>query len=131
MSSKPALGLPLVLTLESPNDSVIDCPSWIPRRETVETPEDLVGSSVTSGTARNLKENALAFLKEPLMSKSHSREDYGEFLCLSFLFLGGEGPTKPFRHPGALHQAPWVAKAIYCLMFQMLSVTDREKAGVG
>lgn len=97
----------------------------------METLEDLIDSTATCGTARNLKENALGFLKEPLMSKNHSREDYEELLCLSFLFLGGEDPAKPFRYPGAFHQARWLAKAIYCLMFQMLLLTDREKAGVG
>ncbi|KAG0705268.1 hypothetical protein GWK47_024524 [Chionoecetes opilio] len=68
------------------------------------------------------------------MSKNHPREDYEELLCLSYLFLGGEGPAKPFRRPGALHQARWMAKAIYCLKLQMLksqlSLTGREKAGV-
>ncbi|KAG0727887.1 hypothetical protein GWK47_033694 [Chionoecetes opilio] len=85
-------------------------------------------------TASKLKDDALAFLKEALMSKNHPREDYEELLRLSYLFLGGEGPAKPFRRPGALHQARWMAKAIYCLKLQMLksqlSLTGREKAGV-
>ncbi|KAG0716138.1 hypothetical protein GWK47_010338 [Chionoecetes opilio] len=129
-----ASALPLVLTLESSNDSVIDGPSWIPRRETVETSEDLVEFFATNDTASKLKDDALAFLKEALMSKNHPREDYEELLRLSYLFLGGEGPAKPFRRPGALHQARWMAKAIYCLKLQMLksqlSLTGREKAGV-
>ncbi|KAG0730275.1 hypothetical protein GWK47_028563 [Chionoecetes opilio] len=104
------------------------------QRETVETSEDLVEFFATNDTASKLKDDALAFLKEALMSKNHPREDYEELLRLSYLFLGGEGPAKPFRRPGALHQAWWMAKAIYCLKLQMLksqlSLTGREKAGV-
>ncbi|KAG0715569.1 hypothetical protein GWK47_011670 [Chionoecetes opilio] len=104
------------------------------QRETVETSEDLVEFFATHDTASKLKDDALAFLKEALMSKNHPREDYEELLRLSYLFLGGEGPAKPFRRPGALHQARWMAKAIYCLKLQMLksqlSLTGREKAGV-
>ncbi|KAG0725719.1 hypothetical protein GWK47_038071 [Chionoecetes opilio] len=120
MSSKPASALPLVLKLESSNDSVIDGPSWIPRRETVETSKDLVEFFATNDTASKLKDDALALLKKALMSKNHPREDYEELLRLSYLFLGGEGSAKPFRRPGALHQARWMAKAIYCLKLQML-----------
>lgn len=76
----------------------------------------------------------MAFLKEALKSKNHLREDYEEFLRLSSLFHGGESPAKPFRRPGALHQARWMGKAIYCLKLQMLksqmSLTGRRKAGV-
>ncbi|KAG0724225.1 hypothetical protein GWK47_041072 [Chionoecetes opilio] len=104
------------------------------QRETVETSEDLVEFFATNDTASKLKDDTLAFLKEALMSKNHPREDYEELLRLSYLFLGGEGPAKPFRRPGALHQARWMAKAIYCLKLQMLksqlSLTGREKAGV-
>ncbi|KAG0724984.1 hypothetical protein GWK47_004858 [Chionoecetes opilio] len=104
------------------------------QRETVETSEDLVEFFATNDTASKLKDDALAFLKEALMSKNHPREDYEELLRLSYLFLGGEGPAKPFRCPRALHQARWMAKAIYCLKLQMLkfqlSLTGREKAGV-
>ncbi|KAG0726267.1 hypothetical protein GWK47_036965 [Chionoecetes opilio] len=90
------------------------------QRETVETSEDLVEFFATNDTASKLKDDALAFLKEALMSKNHPREDYEELLRLSYLFLGGEGPAKPFRRPGALHKARWMAKAIYCLKLQML-----------
>ncbi|KAG0722968.1 hypothetical protein GWK47_043521 [Chionoecetes opilio] len=104
------------------------------QRETVETSEDLVEFFATNDTASKLKDDASTFLKEALMSKNHRREDYEELLRLSYLFLGGEGPAKPFRRPGALHQARWMAKAIYCLKLQMLksqlSLTGREKAGV-
>ncbi|KAG0728147.1 hypothetical protein GWK47_033096 [Chionoecetes opilio] len=107
---------------------------WHGARETVETSEDLVEFFATNDTASKLKDDALAFLKEALMSKNHPREDYEELLRLSYLFLGGEGPAKPFRCPGALHQARWMAKAIYYLKLQMLksqlSLTGREKAGV-
>ncbi|KAG0726569.1 hypothetical protein GWK47_004280 [Chionoecetes opilio] len=55
------------------------------------------------------------------------------FLRLSYLFLGGEGPAKPFRVLSS-PSSRWMAKAIYCLKLQMLksqlSLTGREKAGV-
>ncbi|KAG0726234.1 hypothetical protein GWK47_037027 [Chionoecetes opilio] len=120
--SSPSVSTPRLRTL-----------AWC-KRETVETSEDLVEFFATNDTASKLKDDALAFLKEALMSKNHPREDYEELLHLSYLFLGGEGPAKPFRRPGALHQARWMAKAIYCLKLQMLksqlSLTGREKAGV-
>lgn len=90
MSLKPALALPLVLTMESSKYSVIDGPLWIPRREMAETSEDLVEFFTTNGTANKLKDNTLTFLKEALMSKNHPSKDYEE-LCLSYLFLNGEG----------------------------------------
>lgn len=89
------------------------------QRETVETSEDLVKFLVTNGTSSKLKEDTLTFLKETLMSKNHPREN-NEELCLSFLFLCGEGPGKPFHHTGTLHQAWYMVKAFYCPKLQML-----------
>lgn len=88
--------------------------------ETVETLEDLVQFFATNDTARKMKDNPLAFLKKALEQKNHSREDYKELLSFSYLFFGGQDQTKPLRRPVALHQARWIAKAIYCLKFQMV-----------
>lgn len=74
------------------------------QKEMMETSEDLVECFTTNSTASKLKDDALAFLKEALMSKNHRREDYEELLCLSYLSLSGQSPDKPFHHPGALHQ---------------------------
>ena len=76
----------------------------------------------------------MAFLEEAINQEKHPREDYEELLRLSYLFLGGDGQTKPFRYPGALHHARWMVKAIHCLKIQMLqsqlSLTLQDKAGV-
>ncbi|KAF2366052.1 TPX2 C-terminal [Trinorchestia longiramus] len=72
------------------------------------------------------------FLEEGLMSKNYPREDYEELLRRFYLFLGGEGPAKPFYCLGALHEAWWMAKTIYChkqILKSQLSLAGREKTG--
>ncbi|KAG0717807.1 hypothetical protein GWK47_053694 [Chionoecetes opilio] len=59
--------------------SVIDGPSWIPRRENGETSRTSLEFFATNATASKLKDDALAFLKEALMSKN-LQEDYEELL---------------------------------------------------
>lgn len=64
------------------------------------------------------------------------RADYLELLSLCHIFLGKPEPAADvkFRAPGALHQARWMAKAIYCLkiyMFQdQFTLTASEKRSV-
>jgi len=63
------------------------------------------------------------------------RDDYFELLKLCQIFLGKPEKTEVrFCAPGALHQARWMAKAIYCLkiyMFQdQIILTKSEKKGV-
>ena len=103
------------------------------KKETVESCDELIEFIATNSTARQLKDDMLSFLKESLMSKSHPREDYEELLRLCYTFLGGE-ESKPLRRAGALHQARWMAKALYCLKLQMLNsqlkLTAREAFGV-
>lgn len=105
----------------------------VKRCETAETCDDLIEFFATNSTARHLKDEMLTFLREALTTKKHPREDYEELLRLCYAFLGGEDP-KPLRRPGALHQARWMAKAIYCLKLQMLKsqlkLTTRETLGV-
>ncbi|KAG0698746.1 hypothetical protein GWK47_025984 [Chionoecetes opilio] len=114
-------------------DSVIDGPSWVPRRERRWKHRRTPWSSSPPKTLPAAEGRThWALSEEGLMSKKNPpREDYEELLRLSYLFLGGEGPAKPFRRPGALHQARGMAKAIYCLKLQMLksqlSLTGREK----
>ena len=75
------------------------------------------------------------YLQKVLKDARHPREDYKELLHLSLLFLGGwtEGKFK-FRAPGALHQARWMAKAIYALKIvlfnKQLELTGRELKGM-
>ncbi|CAH1707960.1 unnamed protein product [Aphis gossypii] len=63
------------------------------------------------------------------------RDDYFELLKLCQIFLGKLEKTEVrFRAPGALHQARWMAKAIYCLKIYMFQdqfiLTKSEKKGV-
>ena len=103
------------------------------KKETVETCNELIEFFAANSTACQLKDDMLSFLKECLLSKSYPREDYEELLRLCFVFLGGKD-SKPLRRPGALHQARWMAKALYCLKLQMLNsqleLTAREALGV-
>ncbi|KAL4089004.1 hypothetical protein QTP88_024082 [Uroleucon formosanum] len=63
----------------------------------------------------NVKEDILNFVKSKLETK-HLRGDYREFLELIFIFIGGNLENKIKMHPpGAMHQARWMARAIYCL----------------
>ena len=61
----------------------------------------------------------ISFCEEKLM-ENHPRDDYKELLELTIMCLGGEpqprkGKGKHFMQPGAMHQARWMAKAIYTL----------------
>lgn len=69
---------------------------------------------------KNKEENILVFLMEKL-NDDYCREDYREILELAVIFLGGI-PKRGifFRRPGAMHQARWMAKAIYCLKMFLL-----------
>jgi len=50
------------------------------------------------------------------LQKYQPRDDYGELLELSIIFLGGLPPRGVhFRYPGAMHRARWMARAIYSL----------------
>jgi hypothetical protein len=44
------------------------------------------------------------------------RDDYRELIELSLKYLGGDHENKlKIRPPGAMHQARWMARAIYSL----------------
>lgn len=70
------------------------------------------------------------FCKNQLKEKS-VRHDYEEFLQLCLVFIGDRSRSFPFRAPGAMSNARWMSKAIYCLkvfMFQsQFPLTVREK----
>lgn len=62
----------------------------------------------------------LTFYNEELQ-KSIVRDDYRELIELSIIFLGGDSEKKiKIRPPGAMHQARWMARAIYCLKICLL-----------
>nr|XP_021191777.2 uncharacterized protein LOC110377279 [Helicoverpa armigera]XP_049697325.1 uncharacterized protein LOC110377279 [Helicoverpa armigera] len=73
----------------------------------------------------------LTFYKTEL-EKSFVRDDYRELVELCVVFLGGDTEIKlKLRLPGALHQARWMARAIYsikiCLLQSQLKITAKDK----
>ncbi|CAH0561738.1 unnamed protein product [Brassicogethes aeneus] len=75
------------------------------------------------------------YIQNVLKDGSHPREDYKELLQLSLLYLGGWSKHDfSFRVPGALHQARWMAKAIYALKIVLfttqLNIPQRELNGM-
>jgi hypothetical protein len=70
-----------------------------------------------------------------VQEKSHSREDYEEFLRLCLVIIGGiVAEEVSFRAPGALHHAWWMATALCSIkifLFQsQFSLTATEKLNV-
>ena len=64
--------------------------------------------------------------------KNIVRDDYRELIDLSVIFLGGDEEKKlKIRPPGAMHQARWMARAIYsskiCLLQSHFKISMKEK----
>lgn len=60
------------------------------------------------------------------------RDDYRELIELCVIFLGGDTEKKlKLRPPGAMHQARWMARAIYslkiCLLQSQCRITAKDK----
>ena len=67
------------------------------------------------GMPDSLRQKMLSFYEDAMTTKA-PREDYLELLRLCYVFLGGSfDRTAGFRAPGAIHNARWMAKAIYSL----------------
>lgn len=69
------------------------------------------------------------------LTKEIVRDDYRELIELSVIFLGGDTQRKfKIRPPGAMHQARWMARAIYSLKISLLSaqfkITSKDKAAL-
>lgn len=82
----------------------------------------------------NLREEAKDFYKTAI-SHAQPREDYRELLQLALVFVGGPSFYVPsFRAPGALHNARWMAKAIYSLKMilfrNQFKLTSRQLKGL-
>ncbi|CAG9792723.1 unnamed protein product [Diatraea saccharalis] len=66
------------------------------------------------------------------LDKDFIRDDYRELVEPCVVFLGGDMEKKlKLRPPGAMHQARWMAKAIYslkiCLLQSQLKMTAQDK----
>jgi len=73
----------------------------------------------------------LTFYKAEL-DKGFVRDDYRELVELCVIFLGGDTEEKlKLRPPGAMHQARWMARAIYslkiCLLQSQCRITAEDK----
>ena len=68
-----------------------------------------------------VQDEVIAFCKQQLSDRP-PRDDYRELLKLMPIFLGSKPPcdTK-FRAPGPMHQARWMAKAIYSLKVSLFT----------
>ncbi|XP_046409261.1 uncharacterized protein LOC124174209 [Ischnura elegans] len=79
-------------------------------------------------------DNLLEFYRTEL-TKEIVRDDYRELIELSVIFLGGDTQRKfKIRPPGAMHQARWMARAIYSLKISLLSdqfkITIKDKTAL-
>ena len=88
-----------------------------------------------TGVLRDLREKMIDFHSNVLEEGEFLRDDYAELQHLSLVFLGGV-PNKHinFRAPGALHNARWMAKAIYSLKIYLfrdqIQLTSCEQKGL-
>lgn len=96
---------------------------------------------ITSGIADDLecctaledvRNDILHFCRAMLQNK-FQRDDYKELLELSIIFLNGNLDNKfKIRPPGAMHQARWMSRAIYCFKIYIfrnqfsLSISDKN-----
>ena len=94
-------------------------------QETYSVPDE----SVFDVQLKQLRSETKEFLSSALSNaKQCPREDYAEFLQLALLFLGGDTPSRTgFRAPGAIHQARWISKGIYCLALKFTSFATSSK----
>lgn len=88
-----------------------------------------------SSAIENIREDILNFVRSQLEIKN-SRDDYNEFLELVLIFIGGNFEKKIKIHPpGAMHQARWMAQAIYCLKIfifrHQYHISATEKKAIG
>ncbi|XP_067621941.1 uncharacterized protein [Eurosta solidaginis] len=69
------------------------------------------------------------------LEKSIVRDDHRELIELAIIFLGGNSENKiKIRPPGALHQARWMARAIYsikiCLLQSQFKMSVKDEQGL-
>lgn len=103
----------------------------------IEQQNFVIGNDNLFDTAelRQLREEMRSYYSDAIKIQQ-PRDDYLELLNLCHIFLGRpeSAAEVKFRAPGALHQARWMAKAIYCLkiyLFQeQFTLTVAEKRSI-
>lgn len=90
--------------------------------------KDSSSDEYTKQSVADVQEVMIHFLETSL--KEHQpRSDYRELLELTMVFLGASHPLGTrFRAPGAMHQARWMAKAIYTFKVWMFRSQFKLKA---
>lgn len=77
--------------------------------------EDVMTDDFILSELGDIREDVIRFCNLQLQ-QSHPRDDYQEFLDIMLIFLRSEScHGKKFRAPGPMHQARWMAKAIYSI----------------
>ena len=81
--------------------------------------EDSSTDDFASSAVASSRLNLLEYLKSALNDK-HPRDDYKELIELAIIYLGDK-PDKGVRFsaPGAMHNARWMAKVLYCFKIWM------------
>ena len=92
------------------------------------------GDDLFIGMPDGLRQDMTAFYIKAIKRKS-PRDDYRELLQLCHVFLDGTSLGETcFRAPGAMHNARWMAKAIYSLKMYLfrgqIKLTTSESAGL-
>lgn len=95
---------------------------------------DASSDEYVSSQLADTKDEIIVFCEQQLHIQQ-PRDDYREFLQLVLIFLGRKEPHDvTFRAPGPMHQARWIAKAIYSLKIWMFrsqfQLTARECRGL-
>ena len=92
----------------------------------------IIQDNVSSPLELENSDEIIQFCKD-LLNESHPRDDYQELLELTVMCLGGQPKRKKhFMQPGAMHQARWMAKAIYTLKIfrDQFKMSKREEEAV-
>ncbi|XP_066601758.1 uncharacterized protein [Prorops nasuta] len=92
-----------------------------------------LNDALVAEAVHHKKEDILCFVSDQFKI-SQLRGDYNELLELTCIFLGGAPPRGiKFKHPGAMHHARWLSKAIYSLKIFMfknqIHLISKEKDG--
>ena len=87
-----------------------------------------------TGMPDGLVQEMRSFYADAIHSKAIPQDDYRELVWLCHVVLGGSfDGMSGFRAPGAIHQARWMAKAIYSLKIFLFrgqtKLTNHEVVG--
>lgn len=96
--------------------------------------EDINSDEINKCKFNEDRDDIILFCENQLKNYQ-PRDDYLELLEIILIFLGKTPPRGiKFRAPGAMHQARWMARAIYCLKIwlfrKQFTLTSKEVQGL-